>query len=365
MNKYKLMTIIGTRPEIIRTSRIMSLCDQFFNHKIVYTNQNFDYELSSIFFKEMKLREPDYILDVKADTIGGQIGNILVQTESIMLKENPDGIFILGDTNSALSSIIAKRLKIPIFHMEAGNRCFDWDVPEEINRRIVDHISDYNLCYTEHARRYLINEGLPIKNIFVVGSPMKEILTYYKKNIASSDVLNTLKVKHQDYFLVSVHREAIVEDKNSLLALFDAIGKIAQKNQKKVVVSLHPRTASKLKNELRLPKNIVFFKPFGFFAYNYLQLNSFCVISDSGTIQEESAIYNFPAVQVRNSTERPEAYDSGSIIVCGYKIDAIENSIKLATSSIGKFKIPFNYDEDNVSYKVVKIIMSMLSINHN
>lgn len=360
------MTILGTRPEIIRLSCILPKMDEFFEHIIVYTQQSYSYELSDIFFKELELRKLDYVLDVKSGTLGGQIANIIEQTEKVILKEMPDAVLILGDTNSALSAINAKRLKIPIFHMEAGNRSFDWDVPEEVNRRIVDHISDYNLCYTEHARRYLLAEGVESKNIFVTGSPLAEVYGYLKNKIDSSSILDSLKIKSGEYFLVSTHREENVDNGDRLRELFSSFDFLTTEYKLPIVVSLHPRTKKRL-GQMRIKVNFRVFlcKPFGYLEYCKLQKNALCVLSDSGSIQEESAIQQFPAVQIRVSTERPEAFDAGSIILCGFNKHSIASSIKIAIDEKkkGKHTIPSDYKDENVSEKVVKLIMGLTGIS--
>jgi len=363
MQQLKIMTILGTRPEIIRLSRILPLMDKHFHHIITFTQQSYDFELSGIFFQELGLRKPDYILEVKAETIGKQIGNILEQTEKIMLQEKPDAIFILGDTNSALCAIIAKRLKIPIFHMEAGNRSFDWHVPEEINRRIVDHISDYNIAYTEHSRRYLLREGIDPDKIFVVGTPFAEIFSYYKKEIEQSKILEKLQLTPQKFFVVSTHREENVDNQNNLKELFASINFITGNYKFPVIVSVHPRTKKRLEEAKIIPHRLVqFHKPFGYFDYNKLQQNALCVLSDSGSIQEESALFGFPAIQIRVSTERPEAFDSGSIILTGFNQKSISNAIAFIVKENKKIIVPRDYQDTNISEKVVKIILGYASI---
>lgn len=366
MNKLKVMTILGTRPEIIRLSRVLPKMDLYFNHKIVYTKQSYDYELSEIFFRELQLRKPDYLLEVKADTLGGQIANIIRQTEEVMLKEKPDALLIEGDTNSALCTIIAKRLKIPIFHTEAGNRAFDWDIPEEVNRRIVDHISDFNLAYTERARRYLLQEGIDPNTVFVVGSPFGEIFSYFSKKIDASTIFSDLKLHPNKYFVVSIHREENVDKKESLKEIFQSLRMIAKEYNLPIVVSLHPRTKKRLE-AIRFPSDsrIMLCRPFGYFAYNKLQKNAVCVLSDSGTVQEESAILEFPAVQVRKSTEKPEAFDTGSIILSGLDKDAVIEAVHMAVSEFKHYKSvvkPRDYIDTNFSEKVVKIIFGFVSI---
>lgn len=290
----KIMTILGTRPEIIRLSRILPELDAHVDHCIVFTRQSFNREMSDVFFEELGLRKPDYILDVKAETLGKQIANIIEQSEEVLLKVKPDALLILGDTNSCLSAIIAKRLKIPIFHMEAGNRSFDWDVPEEVNRRIVDHISDINLAYTEHARRYLLAEGIHPGSIYVVGSPYAEIFAHFIKKIDRTSILSTLKLKKKKFFLVSCHREENVEQETRLQRLFLSLNALAKEYQLPVVISLHPRTAKKIESLGRVHPLLKFHKPFSFFEFAKLEKEALCVLSDSGTIQEESALLGFP-----------------------------------------------------------------------
>lgn len=364
--KLKVMTIVGTRPELIRLSRVIPKMDEHFDHIFVYTKQSYDYELSDIFFGELSLRKPDYILDVKSETLGGQIANIIKQTESVFIKEKPDAVLILGDTNSSLSAINAKRLKIPIFHMEAGNRSFDWNVPEEINRRIVDHISDYNLCYTEHARRYLIAEGIDPQTIFVTGSPFAEIFQHFKREIDSSEVLKKLSIFSQKYFLASCHREENVDNENNLRELFSSFEYLTNMYNLPIIVSLHPRTKKRLEEaKISLNSLVKLAKPFGYFEYNKLQKNATCVLSDSGSIQEESAILGFKAVQIRISTERPEAFDSGSIILTGFNKDVIVNAVNLVIKQEERGEtlvLPHDYQDKNVSTKVVKLIMGIVGI---
>lgn len=362
----KVMTILGTRPEIIRLARILPKLDEYLNHIIVYTSQSYSPELSTVFFKDFKLRKPNYILDVKADTLGGQIANIIKQSEAVMIKEKPDALLILGDTNSALSAIVAKRMKIPIFHMEAGNRSFDENVPEEINRRIVDHISDINLPYTENSRTYLLKEGIHPGTIYVTGSPMAEVLHYYNESIDKSDILEKLNLTERKYFVASAHREENVDNPKHLKELFQSLNYIAQKYKLPIIVSFHPRTKDRLsKNRMRLHKLIRLETPFGFFDYNKLQKNALCVLSDSGTIQEESSIMGFRAIQIRVSSERPEAFDSGSIILTGHNKETIQKAIEVIVDLEKKGEIPDTpegYKIANVSTKVLKLILGLASI---
>ena len=364
--KLKVMTIFGTRPEIIRLSRVLAKLDQYVNHIMVHTGQSYDYEMSKIFFDDLKIRKPDYFLEVKADTLGGQIANIIHKSEEVLKKELPDALLVLGDTNSALAAIIAKRMKIPVFHMEAGNRCFDENVPEEINRRIVDHISDINLPYSENARLYLMREGVHPGTIFVTGSPMAEVLGYYQKGIEQSGVLKELSLEPRKYFAVSIHREENVESRESLAKLMASLTAVADHYKMPIVVSTHPRTAARLK-ELKFNEHprIHFHKPFGYFDYVNLQKNAFCVMSDSGTIPEEAAILKFPALQVRESSERPEAFDEGVLILSGLDKDAVLQSIEIVTEQYAKgetFNVPRNYRDTNVSSKVLRLIVGLTKL---
>lgn len=366
MKKLKVLTIIGTRPEIIRLSETIKKLDVYFDHKLVHTGQNWDYELNDVFFKDFNLRKPDYCLDCAGSDLGETIGNVISKSYKILKKESPDAILILGDTNSSLSAISAKRLKIPIFHMEAGNRCFDQNVPEEINRRIVDHISDVNLAYTEHARRYLLSEGIRKDHVFVTGSPMTEILQKNIKKINGSKVLKDLNLKKGKYILVSAHREENIDNDSNFLSLMSALNKVAEKYKVPLVYSTHPRSWKRIEEKkFKLHPLIKKVKPFGFFDYNNLQMNSLCVLSDSGTLSEESAILNFSGVLVRTSTERPEVLDKGRIIIGGIKEESIVQSIDLAVGiKNNKEKKEFvpDYSDQNVSIKVVSIIQSYTEI---
>jgi len=338
----------------------------YVDHVLVHTNQNYDYELNQIFFEELELRKPDYVLDVKSSSIGGQIGNILSQTEDVMLKEKPDAVLILGDTNSALSCIVAKRMKIPIFHMEAGNRCFDDRVPEEINRRIVDHTADINLPYTEHARRNLLREGLSPDSVFVTGSPMTEVLNVNAEKIDNSSILNNLKIEKDKYFLISVHREENVDNPNNLKKLLQALELIADKYGYPIIVSTHPRTSKRIE-DLNFEKHelLSFCKPFGMFDFVKLQKNAYCVLSDSGTIHEDAGIMGIPALVVRESSERPEAFDSGNVILTGVNPQTILIGIEVVRKQCERnteFKNPLDYQEINVSDKIVRLIVGMSKI---
>jgi UDP-N-acetylglucosamine 2-epimerase len=369
MNKLKVMTILGTRPEIIRLSCVMALLDKYVDHKIVHTGQNYDYELNQVFFEELNVHKPDYFLGVDHSSLGAVMGNILISIEKVLGKERPDAVLILGDTNSSIAGIMAKRMKIPIYHMEAGNRCFDFNVPEEINRRIIDHISDFNLVYTEHARRHLLSEGLPHRRIYLTGSPMKEVLLTHMDNIKSSEILERLGLKQNGYFIVSIHREENVDNKEHLDLLLRSLELVCEEYNLPVIVSTHPRTKKRLEalSELKLHANIQFLKPFGFFDYNHLQMNAFCAISDSGTISEESSILSFPAITVRNAMERPEALDTGNIILTGLNPDTILQAIKVVTeekASLGKHSIPAEYEVQNVSQRVVKLIIGTAKLSN-
>jgi len=367
--KLKVMTILGTRPEIIRLACTMALLDKHVDHKIVHTGQNYDYELSEVFFKELGVRKPDYFLNVNTSSLGQVYGNILIGIEPVLKSENPDAVLILGDTNSSIAGIIAKRMKIPIYHMEAGNRCFDFNVPEEINRRIIDHISDFNLVYTEHARRHLISEGIPHRRIYLTGSPMKEVLMTHLEKIKASNALRELGVEKDHYFLVSAHREENVDNRESLLKILASLERIHKEFDLPVIVSTHPRTRKRLETlgKTGMSDGIRFLKPFGFLDYNWLQMNACCVVSDSGTICEESAILNFPAITIRNAIERPEAMDAGTIIMTGLEPEVIVSAIRMQISEDNKKMprlIPADYEIENTSYRVVKLIMGTYKLSH-
>jgi len=360
----KVMTIVGTRPEVIKLCRVINELDRHTDHVLVHTGQNYDYELNEIFFKELKIRKPDLFLNAAGETAAETIGNVISKSDKVMASENPDALLLLGDTNSCLSVISAKRRKIPVFHMEAGNRCFDQRVPEEINRKIVDHTSDINLTYTEHARRYLMMEGLKPETVIKTGSPMKEVLEYYRSQIEKSDVVKRFKLKSGQYIVISAQREENVDLKNNFSDILESLNVIAAKYKKPVIISTHPRTRKKLEEHVNFKADdrIRFLKPLGFFDYIKLQLNAFCVVSDSGTITEESSILNFPAVTIRQAHERPEGMDEGTLIMCGLKSERIVESINIVTTQHSKnqrqIKLVPDYDADNVSKKVLRIIMS-------
>jgi UDP-N-acetylglucosamine 2-epimerase len=360
----KVMTIVGTRPELIKLSRVISELERYTNHLIVHTGQNYDYELNEVFFKELEIPKPNYFLDAVGKTVAVTIGNIISKIDDVLEKENPDAILVYGDTNSCLSVISAKRRKIPIFHMEAGNRCFDQRVPEEINRKIIDHTSDINMVLTEHARRYLIAEGIRPEMIIKTGSSMKEVLNFHKDQIEASTVLSNLELQAKNYFLVSTHREENIDSEKNFKALLDSLNAIEEKYQKRIIVSTHPRTRKKLESldHKYVSNKIEFMKPMGFFDYIALQLNAFCVVSDSGTITEESSLLDFPAVTIRQAHERPEGMDEGTLIMCGLSKEHVLHSIQIVTDQFQEkestFRIISDYDVENVSKKVLRIIMS-------
>ncbi len=365
MNKLKVLTIIGTRPEIIKLSRVIAEMDKFFNHKVVHTGQNYDYELNEIMFKQLELRKPDIFLESAGDSPAATIGNVILKTDQILVKEKPDAILILGDTNSCMSSIAAKRRKVPVFHMEAGNRCFDQRVPEEVLRKIVDHTADINLPYSDIAKNYLIKEGIEPDRIIKTGSPMKEVLSFYRNKINSSSILENLSLEKNKYFVVSAHREENVDSEDKLYKIIDILSSISNIYKLPIIVSTHPRTRKNLeKINIDLTSNslISFMKPFGFLDYVKLQMNAFCVFSDSGTISEESSILNFPALNLREAHERPEASEEASVIMVGLNKDRILSALSiLKEQKRGEFRdlnIVSDYDVDNVSKKIVRIIES-------
>lgn len=366
MNKLKLMTIVGTRPEIIRLSAVIKCADKYFDHILVHTGQNYDYTLNQIFFEDLKLREPDYFLESVGQNLGETMGNIISKSYSLMANLKPDALLILGDTNSALSAISAKRLKIPIFHMEAGNRCWDWNVSEMINRKIVDHISDINMPYTEHSRRYLISEGIDGKTIFVTGSPMREVLRDHMDDILKSDVLERLGLKKRQYILVSAHREENIDIEDNFMELMNAINHIAKTYNMPVIYSTHPRSKKFIEmRDFKFHPLVQSMKPFGFLDYNMLQMNAYCVLSDSGTLSEESAMLGFPGVLLRTSTERPEVLDKGSVVIGGIRGEDVERATRLAVSMYDNNEevvLSPDYNDTNVSVKVVKLIQSYTDI---
>jgi UDP-N-acetylglucosamine 2-epimerase (non-hydrolysing) len=355
--------LLGTRPELVRLSEIIKKLDIYANHILVHTNQNYDYELNGVFFDELEIRKPDYLLDVKSETVGEQIGKIIAQTEAVLIKEKPDAVLILGDTNSALSCIVAKRLKIPIFHMEAGNRCFSEQVPEEINRRIVDVTSDINLCYTEHARRNLLAMGLHTQNIFVTGSPLPEVYDAHTEEISNSQIVKELSLESNKYIVVSVHRDENLGNTKRLKTIVQTLRSVIETYRMPIIFSAHPRTQKKLQDGWFVDKRVQFHRPFSLFSYVALQKSAFVVISDSGTASEDSAILRLPIVTVRNETERPECDDSGSIVVSGVDEDNILESIALVRKQIDngvKFDNP--YGNGACSDRVVRIIQGFHKI---
>ena len=371
MAKLKLMTIIGTRPEIIRLSAVIKKCDEYFDQILVHTGQNYDYELNQVFFEDLGLREPNFYLDAVGNDLGETIGNIIAKSYRLMVKEQPDALLILGDTNSCLSAISAKRLHIPIFHMEAGNRCFDECLPEETNRRIVDHIADVNMCYSEHARRYLNSEGTAKERTYVTGSPMAEVLHRNLEKIESSDILTRLGLEKGRYILLSAHREENIDTEKNFTSLMNAVNAMAEKYDMPILYSCHPRSAKYIeKRGFVFDPRVKQHKPLGFHDYNNLQMNAFAVVSDSGTLPEESSFFlsvghPFPAVCIRTSTERPEALDKGNFILAGITEEQVLQAVDTAVemNKNGDYGIPVpNYTDENVSVKVVKLIQSYTGV---
>jgi UDP-N-acetylglucosamine 2-epimerase (non-hydrolysing) len=360
----KVMTIVGTRPELIKMSRVIAELDAHTNHILVHTGQNYDYELNEIFFTELSIRKPDHFLAAVGDTVAQTIGRVIEKSDIVMEQEKPDAIMLYGDTNSCLSVIAAKRRKIPVFHMEAGNRCFDQRVPEELNRKVVDHLSDVNLVLTEHARRYLIAEGLSPETVIKTGSHMDEVLAYYKPKIEASDALERLALDPQKYFLVSAHREENVDDVSNLQDLLDTLSGLAEKHDVPVIVSTHPRTQKRMAslNIGDLDSRVRFLKPFGLFDYIKLQMEARCVISDSGTVTEESALLGFPAITIRNAHERPEGMDAGTLIMSGLKRERVLDAVEVVLAQTAGGKRPTDaisdYESQNVSKKIVRIVLS-------
>ena len=356
------MTVVGTRPEIIRLSRVMSLLDKYLQQVIVHTGQNYDYELNEVFWKDLELRQPDHYLGVDTSSLGAAVGDIIRKSEEVILKEKPGAMLVLGDTNSCLAAYMAKRMHIPVFHMEAGNRSFDFNVPEEINRRVIDHLADFNLVYTEHARRHLISEGLPHRRIYLTGSPIREVLDHYLPAIRQSKALETLGLQPKQYFLVSVHREENVDNPANLDKITGLINKLAREYKLPVIVSTHPRTRKRLEAlEGKQAEPLVqWMKPFGYLDYVFLQMNALCTISDSGTISEESAMLSFPAISLRQSMERPEAQDAGTIILTGFDSQTVMDAIRITVDehSIRKYtRIAEDYSITDTSWRVLKLIL--------
>lgn len=371
MSKLRLMTIVGTRPEIIRLAAVIKKCDIYFEQILVHTGQNYDYELNQVFFDDLGLRAPDFYLDAVGNDLGETIGNIIAKSYRLMAEQKPDALLILGDTNSCLSAISAKRLHIPIFHMEAGNRCFDECLPEETNRRIVDHISDVNLCYSEHARRYLNAEGTARERTYVTGSPMAEVLHANLEAIQKSDVLNRLGLQKGNYILLSAHREENIDTEENFFSLMNAVNALAEKYDMPILYSCHPRSAKYIeKRKFQFDRRVIQNKPLGFHDYNHLQMNAFAVVSDSGTLPEESSFFlsaghPFPAVCIRTSTERPEAMDKGNFILAGITreqvLQAVDTAVEMNQNRDYGIPVP-NYTDENVSVKVVKLIQSYTGV---
>jgi len=355
----KIATILGCRPEIIRLSRIIPKLDNLLekNHILIHTGQNYNPKLSNIFFKELSIRQPNYYLGVRG-CMGKQIAMILEKVEKSLIVEKPDKIIILGDTNSGLSSIIAEKMQIPVYHLEAGNRCFDNEVPEEINRKIIDHVSSYNLPYTPKSRDNLIKEGISLNKIFVSGNPIKEVLTYYSDKINNSLIINILNLKSQKYFLSTFHRSECVDNPIRLKEIIDGLNKIANYYQFPIIVSTHPRTRSKLNKNYKISSYIKFLDPFKFFDFVKLEKNALCVLSDSGTVSEETCILHIPNIIIRNTTERPETLEVGSSILSGINSNNIFNSTKIILSNSREWKLPQGYDENNVSQIIINILLS-------
>ncbi|OQW62914.1 MAG: UDP-N-acetylglucosamine 2-epimerase (non-hydrolyzing) [Nitrospira sp. ST-bin4] len=363
MTQMKVMTIVGTRPEVIKLCRVIRVLDAHARHVLVHTGQNHDYELNQVFFDQLEIRKPDHFLNVVAGNLGETLGNILARAYDVMVSERPDALLVLGDTNSCLATIVAKRLKIPIFHMEAGNRCFDQRVPEELNRKIVDHISDINLTYSDHARDYLLREGLPPDRIIKTGSPMREVLSHYRSKIDQSDVLKTLRLKPGEYFVVSAHREENVDSESHLRQLSEVLTAVADTYGRRIVFSVHPRTRARIDSAgISLPALVEQHKPFGFFDYVSLQRQAHAVISDSGTITEESSILNFPAVNIREAHERPEGMEEGAVMMTGLDRERVMQALsileKQPRGEQRTLRIVRDYDVPNVSEKVLRIILS-------
>lgn len=364
--KRRVMTIVGTRPEIIKLSRVLQELEEHTEHILVHTGQNFDYELNEIFFSEMGIKKPDFFLNAVGSSTAETIGNVIAKSDEIFEKVQPEALLLYGDTNSCLSVISAKRRKIPVFHMEAGNRCFDQRVPEELNRKVVDHLSDINMTLTEHARRYLVSEGLKPETVIKTGSSMVEVLNHHREEIDGSDVISRLELEKGDYFVVSAHREENVDSPQNFSDFLDSLKAIRERHGKRVIVSTHPRTRKKMESlgVETLGEGIEFMKPLGFFDYIKLQKEAFCVISDSGTITEESSILGFPAITIRQAHERPEGMDQGTLIMSGLQSDVVLNSIEIVTTqaaALGRSsEIVPDYDAANVSSKVLRIIVSYI-----
>jgi UDP-N-acetylglucosamine 2-epimerase len=369
MGRLRVMTVLGTRPEIIRLSRVIARLDESFDHVLVHTGQNFDYGLNEVFFDEMEIRVPDHFLGVDTSTLGHVLGGTLIGMEELLLRLEPDVLLVLGDTNSSIAAVIAKRLRVPVYHMEAGNRCFDENVPEEVNRRLVDHVADFNLVYTEHARRNLLAEGLPTRRIGLSGSPMREVLNHYASGIAETRILEKLGLESGRYLVVSAHREENVDDANRLRMFLATLEALRSTHELPVIVSTHPRTRKRL-DQLLVSEvdGIRFHDPFGFLDFVKLQQHARCVLSDSGTISEESTILGFPAVTLRDAIERPEALEAGGIISTGLDADVVLDAVQLVIrqhAAEGPVPLPPGYEIDNCSRRVVNFIRSTAHISHD
>ncbi len=373
MEKLKVMTILGTRPEIIRLSRVMARLDRYTDHVLVHTGQNYDYTLNEVFFEDLDVKKPDHFLSVGGGSLGQTLGQILEKTEQVLIEEAPDAVLILGDTNSAIAAIMARRMKIPVYHMEAGNRSFDRNVPEETNRRLVDHIADFNLVYTEHARRHLLSEGIEHRRIYLTGSPMREVLEHYRPQIDASDVLQRSGLDAGRYFVVSLHREENVDSADRLKSLVDALNELTSHHDFPAIVSTHPRTKKRLDSfGISANANVKFMEPFGFHDYNQLQKSAFCAISDSGTIAEEASILGFPAITPRDAIERPEGLDVGCVIMTGLDPRTIADSVAVVTEQFQEnvahgipHPVPQDYCITNTSQRVVNLIVGSTRLSNN
>ncbi|WP_417809968.1 non-hydrolyzing UDP-N-acetylglucosamine 2-epimerase [Thioclava sp.] len=374
MKRLKVMTILGTRPEIIRLSRVMARLDTYTDHVVVHTGQNWDYELNEVFFEDLGVRKPDHFLGTGGGTLGETLGKILIESEKVLAEEKPDAVVVLGDTNSAISAIMARRMKVPVYHMEAGNRSFDRNVPEETNRKLVDHISDFNLVYTEHARRHLLSEGVHHRRIYLTGSPMREVLDHYRDKIEASDILSRISLKDRGYFIVSLHREENVDSAARLSQLVDALNRIATQYDMPIIVSTHPRTRKRLDalEDVTLDDRVQWMKPFGFHDYNKLQMRAFCAISDSGTIAEESSMLGFPAITPRDAIERPEGLDVGCLIMTGLNADTILDGIAAVTRGFTDREqenlphpVPADYCITNTSERVVNLVLGTARLSNS
>lgn len=374
MSRLKVMTILGTRPEIIRLSRVMARLDEYSDQIIVHTGQNWDFELNEVFFEDLGVRKPDHFLGTGGGSLGETLGKILIESERVIAAERPDAVVVLGDTNSAISAIMARRMKVPVYHMEAGNRSFDRNVPEETNRKLVDHIADFNLVYTEHARRHLLSEGVHHRRIYLTGSPIREVLDHYRSQIDASDALDRLGLAPQGYFIVSLHREENVDSAGRLRSLLETLNALAARYEMPVIVSTHPRTRKRLEalEDIALDPRVQYMKPFGFHDYNALQKQCFCAVSDSGTIAEESSMLGFPAITPRDAIERPEGLDVGCIIMTGLHRDTMLDGIEAVTRMFAErtaagvdHPVPVDYQITNTSERVVSLILGTARLSNS